>query len=382
MSRPSVRHLRAARSCRPCNSRLRSVSARSINPSTALRITARVGDFTRSEPGGSLISGERPRSRGALNDSTRPLGARPSARRGWVGRKDCSVVANVPSQRTRLGRSFERPEARGRIARVSPFVGRVSADPGEAYCADRDAASASLRLVVGTEARKSAHHAAHGAIPHPLELRAVSKAWRGKPHPVVDRVDLSVAHGTAILLTGRNGTGKTTLLRLAAGVITPDRGSVTVQGLTRERSRREFSRRIAYLPAGGSGLYARLPVRRHLDLAARLALLEPAERTVAVEQAMDAFDLRPLACARVDRLSMGQRQRVRMAMALLHRPGLALLDEPSTSLDDDGVEILRSALSMLLARGGATIWCEPSGGRAEFEFDRHLVLEEGKLHAA
>jgi ABC-2 type transport system ATP-binding protein len=215
-----------------------------------------------------------------------------------------------------------------------------------------------------------------------LQLRAVSKRWRKQPRPVLDDVDLGVAPGTAVLLTGANGAGKTTLLRLAAGVIAPDRGTVTVRGLSPERSRREFSRRIAFLSAGGSGLYARLSVRRHLDLAARLALLGPGERAAAIEHAINAFDLGPLADNRADRLSMGQRQRVRVAMAFLHEPDLALLDEPSTSLDERGVGLLRSALTRLLARGGAAIWCEPSGARAEFAFDRKLMLKGGALHVA
>jgi ABC-2 type transport system ATP-binding protein len=239
-----------------------------------------------------------------------------------------------------------------------------------------------LKLVVGSEAPPPGPSPAHEAASHALELRAVSKRWRGKSQRVLDDVHLRVARGTAVLLTGANGAGKTTLLRVASGVIAPDRGSVTVQGLSPERSRREFNRRIAFLSAGGSGLYARLSVRRHLDLAARLVLLGPVDRKAAMERAMDAFHLRSLAGDRVDRLSMGQRQRVRVAMAFLHGPGLALLDEPGTSLDDEGVGLLHSALSKLLARGGAAIWCEPSRSRTGFAFDQQLVLKEGALHAA
>jgi ABC-2 type transport system ATP-binding protein len=154
-----------------------------------------------------------------------------------------------------------------------------------------------------------------------------------------------------------------------------------VHGLSPEHSRRDFQRSIGVLSAGASGLYARLSVRRHLDLAGRLALLTRTERAAAIERALEALDLRTIAGDRVDRLSMGQRQRVRVAMAFLHDPELALLDEPSTSLDDDGICLLHSAVSRLLARGGAAIWCEPSGSRTEFSFDRRLVLEEAELNA-
>jgi ABC-2 type transport system ATP-binding protein len=245
--------------------------------------------------------------------------------------------------------------------------------------ATRKAGAASLRLVDGSAAPDAALIApAEETIPA-LELRGVSKRWPGKPCPVLDDVDLSVAPGTAILLTGRNGAGKTTLLRVASGLIAPDSGDVMVHGLCPERSRREFHRRVALLSAGNGGLYARLSVRRHLDLAGRLALLGGADRAAAVERAADAFDLRSVSSDRVDRLSMGQRQRVRAAMAFLHDPQLALLDEAGTSLDDHGVALLHSALSRLLARGGAAIWCEPSGNRAGFGFDRRLALEEGAL---
>jgi ABC-type multidrug transport system ATPase subunit len=254
----------------------------------------------------------------------------------------------------------------------------VTGDVGQTALRQQAAAVASVERVAAARAPEPVRD----AVPPAVALRGVSKRWRGKPHPLVDALDLDVAPGTAILLTGRNGAGKTTLLRLIAGVITPDRGSVTVQGLSRERSRREFNRRIAFLSAGGSGLYARLSVRRHLDLAARLALLGSGERTAAIERTMDEFDLRALADDRVDRLSTGQRQRVRIAMAFLHGPDLALLDEPSASLDDHGAGLLHASVTKLLARGGATMWCEPSGSRAGFAFDRHLVLEGGALHAA
>jgi ABC-type multidrug transport system ATPase subunit len=258
----------------------------------------------------------------------------------------------------------------------------MSVEAGRASVAGTDPRGAPLRLVVGPAA-PSTGPPVTGDREHPtLELRAVSKRWPGKPRPILSNVDLSVAQRTATLLTGCNGAGKTTLLRVACGLIAPDSGVVTVQGVCPERSRREFHRRVALLSPGGIGLYARLSVRRHLDLAGRLALLARADRTEATERAVDDFELRPLMGDRVDRLSMGQRQRVRLAMVFLHEPQLVLLDEPGTSLDDQGVGLLHSALSRLLGRGGAAIWCEPSGGGAGFPFDRHLVLEEGALRAA
>jgi ABC-2 type transport system ATP-binding protein len=258
----------------------------------------------------------------------------------------------------------------------------MSAAAERALTADAERRGPPLRLVRRSVAPRTAPIIAADRSTPTLELRGISKHWPRKPRPILDDVDLTVAPGTAILLTGCNGAGKTTLLRVASGLIAPDSGEVRVQGLCPERSRREFHRRVALLSPGGSGLYARLSVRRHLDLAGRLALLGRAERAAATEREIDNLGLRDLSDARVDRLSMGQRQRVRVAMAFLHDPLLVFLDEPGTSLDEPGVAVLNAAVSRLLGRGGAAIWCEPAGSRSDFAFGRRLRLEEGALHAA
>ena len=75
----------------------------------------------------------------------------------------------------------------------------------------------------------------------------------------------------------------------------------------------------------------------------------------------------------MDRLSMGQRQRVRLAMAFMHDPTWSLLDEPLNSLDQEGAELLRGRLAAVAGRGGAVIWCAPRIGD-EAGFDRTLLL--------
>ena len=108
-----------------------------------------------------------------------------------------------------------------------------------------------------------------------LVLHGIRKRW-GKS-PVLEGVDLSVARGALVSISGANGTGKTTLLRIAAGLIHPDSGEVALDGLHPERDRRAFLGRLGFLSAGDRTLYARLSPRRHLDLGARLALLPAGE---------------------------------------------------------------------------------------------------------
>lgn len=215
--------------------------------------------------------------------------------------------------------------------------------------------------------------------PLPLSLRTVSKAWDKGRVPVLRRVDLDLGAGETVRIAGRNGVGKTTLMRIAAGLIDPDRGRVEVFGLSPDGHSERCQRLVSFLPAGDRGLYARLTVRRQLDFCARIALVSRKDVAARVEEAISTFDLGELADRRVDRMSMGQRQRLRIAMTFLPRPEVVLLDEPLTSLDGEGAAILYTAIERLLAGGGAVLWCSPAGEHTDYDFDRTLMLEQGKL---
>jgi ABC-2 type transport system ATP-binding protein len=216
----------------------------------------------------------------------------------------------------------------------------------------------------------------------PLTLRGVHKRWHKSQAPVLEGVDLTLDLGTSTWVGGRNGAGKTTLLRIAAGLIDPDRGRAQIWGFTAAENRARYQRLLAFLPAGDRGLYARLTVRRQLRFWARIAMLDPVQVRARVEETIVDFDLAELADRRVDRLSMGQRQRLRIAMTFLAKPEVVLLDEPLTSLDAEGAEILERAIAGLIARGGTLLWCSPSGEHLDRPFDARWVLGGGRLEPA
>jgi ABC-2 type transport system ATP-binding protein len=210
-----------------------------------------------------------------------------------------------------------------------------------------------------------------------LVLSGVSKRWGSAP--VLAGVDLVVGDGSVVFVSGANGSGKTTLLRIAAGLIYADSGTVALDGLHPERDRRAYLARLGFLSAGDRSLYARLSARRHLDLGARLALVPAPARTAAVEQALETFALAGFANRRVDRLSTGQRQRVRLAMTFVHRPDVVLLDEPASSLDREGLDLLSTYLGELRRHGGAAVWSAPEGTQVPAETDLALRLTAGQL---
>lgn len=217
--------------------------------------------------------------------------------------------------------------------------------------------------------------------PAALELSGIVRRWG--PRAVLDGVELRLERGARGFLGGRNGAGKTTLVRIVAGVLAPHAGRVAIEGLDPASDRRAYQRRLGYLPAGNGGLYARLTVRQNLEFWAALALLGPAGAEAAVQRSLERFELADLERSRCDRISMGQRQRARLAATFLHDPALVLLDEPHTSLDDDALSLLRAALDDHHARGGATLWCAPSDRQADLgAADVRFTIDAGQAHAS
>ena len=214
-----------------------------------------------------------------------------------------------------------------------------------------------------------------------LRLDNVTRHFgRGAKRRVVLRdVTLAVDPGAVVHVGGNNGAGKTTLLRLMAGILKPNAGEVLIGGLSAERSWREFHRRIGFLSAGDRGLYARLTVRAHLEYWCALAFLPRDEHPRHIEEALSAFGLGELSDRRSERLSQGQRQRLRLALALVHRPQVLLLDEPRNSLDSDGLALLASGVRAAVDRGASVVWCSPPGEDQPVDFDRRLILQDGQV---
>jgi ABC-2 type transport system ATP-binding protein len=212
-----------------------------------------------------------------------------------------------------------------------------------------------------------------------LEIKDLYHRWKGPKPPVLDDVDLTLGPGEVTWVGGRNGVGKTTLLRLAAGILLPQRGSVHIEGLASDTTGGRYQRKIGFLSAGDRGLQARLVVAQQLDYWARLAYVPRERRAELVAVNLERFGLVEFTDRRVDRMSMGQRQRIRLAMAFLHEPAVVLLDEPRNSLDDEGYELLRHETSRAAAAGAAILWCSPRGEERVIDCDASYTLEDGKL---
>jgi ABC-type multidrug transport system ATPase subunit len=212
-----------------------------------------------------------------------------------------------------------------------------------------------------------------------LAVSALSTWWPGQAAPTLDGLDLEMRPGDVVSITGRNGAGKTTLLRILGGLVAPDSGNVRLGDIALGQRRSAYQRQIGLLTPGDRGLYARMTVQGNLDLWARMALLDATERAAAIAYSSRRFALAELNDIRVERLSMGQRQRLRLALAFLHEPRLVLLDEPATSLDSDALALLRSAVDDLAERGGLCIAVAPEGAESGMHRGDRLILRDGRL---
>jgi ABC-2 type transport system ATP-binding protein len=169
----------------------------------------------------------------------------------------------------------------------------------------------------------------------------------------VDSLDLAVQPGAAVALIGRNGAGKSTTLRVLAGVLPPSSGRVRVAGIDVTRDPAAAKAQVGYCPDVG-GLIPRATPWEHLELAARLRGLSPDWRERA-RQLLNQFDLTGAADRLTAGFSHGMSRRLSVVLAALHEPTVLLLDEPFDGVDPLGVEATLDVVAQARAGGSAVV---------------------------
>jgi len=170
-------------------------------------------------------------------------------------------------------------------------------------------------------------------------------------YPVLAGADLEVRAGEVVVVAGANGAGKTSLLRVCAGLLAPSAGEAEVLGVDLRRSRRELRGRIGFL-SHESGLYEDLTLEENLRFALRSARRPLGRLEMALERTglPDRLRHRP-----VRALSAGQRRRADLASLVARAPELWLLDEPHANLDPDGKAMLSQLLAQAAEEGAAVL---------------------------
>lgn len=213
----------------------------------------------------------------------------------------------------------------------------------------------------------------------PLRLRGVCRALGG--NPVLTGVDLDVEPGSVHALVGLNGAGKTTLMRIALGMLRPDRGDVAVLGDhphgSRAGGRPDWGRvgALIEIPV----CYGELTARENLWVSARLHGYSGADADRRIGSAIADVGLTAWADRRGRTLSLGTRQKMGLAAALLPEPDLLVLDEPANALDPLAVVRLRELLRRATDRGCGVLLSSHHLDELARWADRISVLNRGRI---
>jgi ABC-type multidrug transport system ATPase subunit len=194
--------------------------------------------------------------------------------------------------------------------------------------------------------------------------------------PALQDVSFSIGHGEIVGFVGPNGAGKSTTLRIACGLLRPDAGTVRLDGFCVRQSPREYLARLGVL-IESPGYWPALSARHHL---AYLARVRGGIADGRIEEALTEVGLDPTSRKPVGQFSLGMKQRLGIAMALLHRPRLLVLDEPMNGLDPAGMAMLREFLRGLgVERGVSVLVSSHLLHEVEQICDRVLFIRDGRL---
>jgi ABC-2 type transport system ATP-binding protein len=184
-----------------------------------------------------------------------------------------------------------------------------------------------------------------------IEVHGLSHMYGS--HRVLRDIDLVIEHGEIFGFLGHNGAGKTTTISILTSLLQPTMGAVRVCGYDVIANRREVTRNIGYLP-DSVRLYDHLTGYENLEFFGKLSGIP--DPRAAARETLRLLDCHEFASRRAGTYSTGMRQRVAIAQAVLHRPRVLFLDEPTTGLDPGGVRQLRETIEHMNRDLGMTIF--------------------------
>jgi ABC-2 type transport system ATP-binding protein len=210
-----------------------------------------------------------------------------------------------------------------------------------------------------------------------ISVEGVSKRY-GDVH-AVEQLSFTVERGEVVGFLGPNGAGKTTTMRMITGTLQPDEGSVLLEGVSVTSDPMAAKRRIGYLPEANP-LYDELIVAEYLDYVAELRGLSREEARAGVRAAVEETDIGDVFFRPIGECSKGYRQRIGMASAILHRPEVLILDEPTEGLDPNQRVEIRKLVGNL-GRERTVLLSTHVMQEVEATCSRLVILSKGRLAA-
>jgi ABC-2 type transport system ATP-binding protein len=210
-----------------------------------------------------------------------------------------------------------------------------------------------------------------------IDVQDLTKSYG--PIEALRGISFHIEPGEIVGLLGPNGAGKTTIIKILTGYLQPDGGTVRVNDLDVLTAMRKVQARIGYLPENAP-LYPELSVQRYLKMMAELRQIPEVEQPAAISQAILDTGLQDHRARPIGHLSKGFRQRVGLAQAILHRPRLLILDEPTVGLDPTQIVEIRRLIKRL-AKHSTILFSTHILSEVEALCDRALILINGQVRA-
>lgn len=208
-----------------------------------------------------------------------------------------------------------------------------------------------------------------------IDARSLTRCY-GK-FTAVNNVSFHIGSNEIVGLLGHNGAGKTTIMKMLSGYLEPSEGEIRIAGIDMAFDARAVQQKLGYLPENPP-IYPDMMVADYLEYVATLKGIASEDRMAAVRAAIVATDLNDRALATINTLSRGLRQRLGVAQAVLGRPQLLILDEPTNGLDPQQTQQMR-ALIKQLAQQATIILSTHIMQEVDALCDRVLMLRSGKL---
>ena len=217
------------------------------------------------------------------------------------------------------------------------------------------------------------------AMTETLAIRARGLSKRFGPLRAVDRVDLSVPRANVYGFLGPNGSGKSTTIRMLCGLLTPTEGEIDVLGFSIPEQAEALRRKIGYMTQKFA-MYEDLTVRENMDFIAAVQGLSRVQRKTRIDELIDAYSFGGRQKQLAGTMSGGQKQRLALACAIMHRPELLFLDEPTSAVDPESRRDFWEKL-FDLADAGTTILVSTHYMDEAERCHRIAILDEGRLVA-
>jgi ABC-2 type transport system ATP-binding protein len=214
-------------------------------------------------------------------------------------------------------------------------------------------------------------------------IRAFLNPFAPLTHPALLGVSFNLGAGEVAGVIGANGSGKSTLLRILATLLVPTRGQASVAGHDVERQSSQVRAQLGFHSATDGGFYSRLTARENLNFFAAMNNLFDAEAARRLDELTELMGMGAFLESQVRTLSTGQVHRLGLARAMIHRPSVLLLDEPTRSLDPmAAAEFRRFLKSQLVDRYGTTVlFASHTLAEVEQLADKVILLDKGLLVA-